>query len=162
MLGLGYPGGPIISKLAEKGNAKAIDFPRALLHSHDYRFSLSGLKTAVVTYLEKQEREGKLINKNDVAASFQAAVIDVLVTKALDAVRECDVKDFCVGGGVAANPALREAYEEKLAEYDVHLTVPPLSACTDNATMIALVGRKDFKEKKFRNLSLDADPNLSL
>lgn len=161
-LGLGYPGGPIISKLAEKGDAKAIDFPRALLHSRDYRFSLSGLKTAVVTYLEKQDREGKPINKNDVAASFQAAVIDVLVAKALDAVRECNVKDFCVGGGVAANPALRNAYEKKLAEYGVRLTAPPLSACTDNAAMIALVGLKDFNEKKFSDLSLDANPNLSL
>ncbi len=161
-LGLGYPGGPIISKLAEKGNAKAIDFPRALLHSHDYRFSLSGLKTAVVTYLEKEEREGRLINKNDVAASFQAAVIEVLVAKALDAVRECNVGHFCVGGGVAANPALRKAYEKKLAEYGVTLTVPPMSACTDNAAMIALVGLKEYKEKKFSDLSLDADPNLSL
>lgn len=161
-LGLGYPGGPIISKLAEKGNAKAIDFPRALLHSHDYRFSLSGLKTAVVTYLEKEEREGRLINKNDVAASFQAAVIDVLVAKALDAVRECNVGHFCVGGGVAANPALRKTYEKKLAEYGVSLTVPPMSACTDNAAMIALVGLQEYKEKKISDLSLDANPNLSL
>lgn len=160
-LGLGYPGGPVISRLAQKGNAKAIDFPRALLHSHDYRFSLSGLKTAVVTYLEKQERLGVPISKPDVAASFQAAVIDVLVAKAVTAVKECNVREFCVGGGVAANPALRNAYEKAMEEHGVHLTVPPLKACTDNAAMIALVARRAFNAGKFDDLSLDAEPRTN-
>ncbi len=160
-LGLGYPGGPVISRLAQKGNAKAIDFPRALLHSHDYRFSLSGLKTAVVTYLEKQERLGVPISKPDVAASFQAAVIDVLVAKAVSAVKECNVREFCVGGGVAANPALRNAYERAMKEHGVHLTVPPHKACTDNAAMIALVARRAFNAGRFDDLSLDAEPRTN-
>ena len=161
-LGLGYPGGPVISRLAAQGNPKAIAFPRAMLHSHDYRFSLSGLKTAVITYIEGENAAGRPINLPDLAASFQAAVIDVQVAKALAAAEECDVDDFCVGGGVAANPALREAYTRALGQRGVRVTLPPLSACTDNAAMIALVALREYRAKKFAPLTMDADPNWSL
>ena len=161
-LGLGYPGGPIISKLAKTGNPRAIDFPRAMLHSHDYRFSLSGLKTAVVTYINAENAAGRAINLPDLAASFQAAVVDVQVAKALTAVRECGVTDFCAGGGVTANPELREAYKKAFARRHVRVTLPPLSACTDNAAMIALVARRKFDLGQTSPLSADAMPNMEL
>ena len=161
-LGLGYPGGPAISRLAAQGNPKAIPFPRAMLHSHDYRFSLSGLKTAVITYIEGENRAGRPIDLPDLAASFQAAVVDVQVAKAVTAVRECEVDDFCVGGGVAANPALRSALHEAFAQMGVRVTVPPLAVCGDNAAMIGLVALRLIREGKFVPLTMDANPNLRL
>lgn len=154
-MGLGYPGGPLISRLAEKGNPKAIQFPRALMHSGDLQFSLSGLKTSVMTYLQKEKQAGREVNQEDVAASFQAAVIDVQVAKAKTALQETGAREFCLGGGVAANPELRHAYEEMCDEMGVRLTMPPLSACTDNAAMIALVALDRYKAGKF--FSLDCD-----
>lgn len=154
-MGLGYPGGPIISALAAQGNPKAIKFPRALLHSGDMKFSLSGLKTSVMTYLQKEAQQGREVNKQDVAASFQAAVIDVQIAKARMALEETGAKEFCLGGGVAANPALRAAYEELCAEMGVRLTMPPLSACTDNAAMIALVALDRFNQKRFAGMDCD-------
>ena len=161
-LGLGYPGGPVISRLAKTGNPKAIDFPRAMMHSHDYRFSLSGLKTAVVTYINGENAAGRAINLPDLAASFEAAVIDVQVSKALTAVRECGVRDFCAGGGVTANPELRDAYRTAFGRRKVRVTLPPLSACTDNAAMIALVAKGKFERGEFSPLTADADPNMGL
>ena len=161
-LGLGYPGGPVISRLAEKGNPRAIDFPRAMMHSHDYRFSLSGLKTAVITYIRDENAAGRPVNLPDLAASFEAAVIDVQVSKALKAVRACGVRDFCAGGGVSANPALRAAYQEAFGRRGVRVTLPPLSACTDNAAMIALVAKDKFERGEFAGLDADADPNMEL
>ena len=161
-LGLGYPGGPVISKLAVRGNKKAIHFPRAMMHSGDYSFSLSGLKTSVITYIHNENKAGRPINLPDLAASFEAAVIDVQVSKALDAVAQTGVKDFCVGGGVAANPQLREAYKRKFGRRGVRVTVPPLSACTDNAAMIALVAKRRYDRGEFADLHMDADPNMSL
>lgn len=161
-MGLGYPGGPLISKLAEKGNPKAIQFPRALLHSGDLQFSLSGLKTSVMTYLQKEKQAGREVNQKDVAASFQAAVIDVQVAKAKTALQETGAKEFCLGGGVAANPELRHAYEEMCDEMDVRLTMPPLSACTDNAAMIALVALDRYKAGKFFSLDCDVAAHASL
>lgn len=154
-MGLGYPGGPIISALAAKGNPKAVRFPRALMHSGDLQFSLSGLKTSVMTYLQKEQQAGRAINQNDVAASFQAAVIDVQIAKARTALEQTGAKEFCLGGGVAANPALRAAYENLCAEMGVRLTMPPLSACTDNAAMIALVALDRYQQKKFFGLDCD-------
>lgn len=161
-MGLGYPGGPLISKLAEKGNPKAIQFPRALMHSGDLQFSLSGLKTSVMTYLQKEKQAGREVNQSDVAASFQAAVIDVQVAKAKTALRETGAKEFCLGGGVAANPELRHAYEEMCDEMGVRLTMPPLSACTDNAAMIALVALDRYKAGKFFGLDCDVAAHASL
>ena len=161
-LGLGYPGGPVISKLAARGNRKAIHFPRAMLHSGDYSFSLSGLKTSVITYINNENQAGRPINLPDLAASFEAAVIDVQVAKAVEAVEQTGVSDFCVGGGVAANPQLREAYKRKFGRMGVRVTVPPLSACTDNAAMIALVAKREFDRGELADLRMDADPNMSL
>lgn len=161
-MGLGYPGGPLISKLAETGNPKAIHFPRALMHSGDLQFSLSGLKTSVMTYLQKEQQAGRAINQHDVAASFQAAVIDVQVSKAKTALEETGAKEFCLGGGVAANPELRHAYESICAEMGVRLTMPPLSACTDNAAMIALVALDRYKAGKFFSLDCDVAAHASL
>lgn len=161
-MGLGYPGGPLISKLAEKGNPKAIQFPRALMHSGDLQFSLSGLKTSVMTYLQKEKQAGHEVNQEDVAASFQAAVIDVQVAKAKTALQETGAREFCLGGGVAANPELRHAYEEMCDEMGVRLTMPPLSACTDNAAMIALVALDRYKAGKFFSLDCDVAAHTSL
>lgn len=161
-MGLGYPGGPIISRLAAQGDPKAIRFPRALMHSGDLQFSLSGLKTAVMTYLDKQQRAGCPIDRADVAAGFQAAVIDVQVAKARSAIEQTGVREFCLGGGVAANPALRRAYEDLCSSMGVRLTMPPMSACTDNAAMIALVARDRFRQKRFFGLDCDVSAQASL
>lgn len=161
-LGLGYPGGPIISKLAAKGNPKAIDFPRALMHSGDLRFSLSGLKTAVTTYIQKEQQAGRELNMPDIAASFQQAVIDVQVKKAMAALDETGAREFCVGGGVSANPGLRAAYEKACKKRGVRLSMPPLSACGDQAAMIALVAHDRYKQKKFADWSLDVQAHAPL
>ena len=161
-LGLGYPGGPVISKLAAQGNPKAIRFPRAMLHSGDYSFSLSGLKTAVITYIEAENRAGRAINLPDLAASFEQAVVDVQVAKAVRAVEETGVHDFCVGGGVAANPALRTAYKEAFGKRGVRVTVPPMSVCGDNAAMIAVAALRSYRAQNFSPLTLDANPNAPL
>ena len=161
-MGLGYPGGPLITKLAKNGNPKAIHFPRALMHSGDLQFSLSGLKTSVMTYLQKEQQAGREVNQADVAASFQAAVIDVQVSKAKTALEQTGAKEFCLGGGVAANPELRHAYEDMCEEMGVRLTMPPLSACTDNAAMIALVALDRYKAGKFFDLDCDVAAHASL
>lgn len=161
-LGLGYPGGPVISKLAAKGNKKAIHFPRAMMHSHDYRFSLSGLKTAVITYIEGENKAGRPINLPDLAASFEAAVIDVQVSKAIAAVDETGVSDCCVGGGVAANPELRAEYRRKFGRRGVRVTVPPMVVCGDNGAMIAVAALRNYRAGQFADLSLDANPNAKL
>ena len=161
-LGLGYPGGPVISRLGAQGNPRAIAFPRAMLHSHDYRFSLSGLKTAVITYIEGENRAGRPINVPDLAASFEAAVVDVQVAKAAAAVDETEVSDFCVGGGVAANPSLRAAYKERFARMGVRVTVPPMVVCGDNGAMIALVALRNLRAGVTAPLTLDAAPNAKL
>lgn len=161
-LGMPYPGGPIISQLAEDGNADAIDFPRALLHSGDYRFSLSGLKTAVITYIDKQRASGAPLNLPDICASFQQAVIDVQVSKAKRALEQTGAPTFCLGGGVAANPALRRAYERMAKDMGVKLLMPPLEACGDNAAMIALVARDRYQQGKFEALDADAYAHADL
>jgi len=137
VLGLGYPGGPILSKLAENGDPHAIDFPRAMLHSKDYAFSLSGLKTAVITYIREAEQSGQPLNIPDIAAAFQQAIIDVQVAKAVRAVQEKNAKHFILAGGVAANKALRAALTEELAAIGVETITSSLKYCGDNAAMIA-------------------------
>ncbi|OUP06917.1 multifunctional tRNA N6-adenosine(37)-N6- threonylcarbamoyltransferase complex dimerization subunit type 1 TsaB/ribosomal protein alanine acetyltransferase/tRNA (adenosine(37)-N6)-threonylcarbamoyltransferase complex transferase subunit TsaD [Collinsella sp. An2] len=161
-LGLGYPGGPIISRLAETGDPHAIEFPRALNRKGDYRFSLSGLKTAVVTYIEQETAAGRTIHLPDLAASFEAAVFDVQYKKARNALRETGAREYCIGGGVAANPHLRQMMIKKLGRQGIRVTVPPQNACTDNAAMIAEVARRKFAESDFAPLDIDADPNMTL
>ena len=161
-LGLGYPGGPIISRLAETGDPKAIDFPRALNRKGDYRFSLSGLKTAVVNYIEQETAAGRTIHLPDLAASFEAAVFDVQYKKAWNALRETGAREYCIGGGVAANPHLRQMMVKKLGRQGVRVTLPPRDACTDNAAMIAEVARRKFERGEFSGFDIDAGPNMTL
>ena len=161
-LGLGYPGGPIISRLAETGNPQAIEFPRALNRKGDYRFSLSGLKTAVTLYIEHETEAGRTIHLPDLAASFEAAVFDVQYKKAKNALHATGCKEYCIGGGVSANPHLREMMIRKLSRQGIRVTVPPLNACTDNAAMIAEVARYKFQRGEVADWTCDADPNMTL
>nr|WP_222617755.1 tRNA (adenosine(37)-N6)-threonylcarbamoyltransferase complex transferase subunit TsaD [Eggerthella hominis] len=161
-LGLGYPGGPVISKQAALGDPSAIPFPRAMMHSGDLRFSLSGLKTAVVTYINNERAAGRELNVPDIAASFQQAVVDVQVKKAEMALRQTGARTFCLGGGVAANPVLRDAYQQLCERLRVRLTLPPMSACGDNAGMIALVALDRHNQGKFFPLEADAQAHANL
>ena len=174
-LGLGYPGGPVISRQASMGDPHAIAFPRAMLHSGDLRFSLSGLKTAVITYIKQQrDAEAEALNAGiqpsrslaeqvpDICASFQQAVIDVQVAKARTALQQTGAGTFCLGGGVAANKALRDAYAAMCAQEGVKLVMAPMSACGDNAGMIALVARDRFEQGKFFGLDADAYAHADL
>lgn len=161
-LGLGYPGGPAISREAAKGDPNAIPFPRAMMHSGDLRFSLSGLKTAVVTYINNECAAGRELNVPNICASFQQAVVDVQVKKAEMALEQTGARTFCLGGGVAANPALRDAYEQLCERLHVRLTLPPMSACGDNAGMIALVALDRHNQGKFFPLEADAQAHANL
>ncbi len=161
-LGLGYPGGPVISRYGAKGDPRAIAFPRAMMHSGDLRFSLSGLKTAVVTYINGEREAGRELNVPDICASFEAAVVDVQVAKAKRALEMTGARTLCVGGGVAANPVLRASYEKMCSKAGVRLVLPPLSACGDNAGMIALVALDRFRQKKFFLFDFDAKAHVNL
>ena len=161
-LGLGYPGGPVISREAARGNPDAIAFPRAMMHSGDLRFSLSGLKTAVVTYINNERAAGRALNVPDICASFQQAVVDVQVKKAETALRQTGAPAFCLGGGVAANPVLRDAYRALCDRMGVRLVLPPLSACGDNAGMIALVALDRYRQGRFFDLDADAQAHTDL
>ena len=161
-LGLGYPGGPVISRLAAQGNPRAIDFPRAMLHSGDLAFSLSGLKTAVVTYINKHEQAGRSVDLPDLAASFQAAVVDVLVAKARTACEQCGADVLCIGGGVAANPALRADLQRVLGEHGIRTIMPDPHECTDNASMIAAVALDLYADGAFGDLTEDPIAHMPL
>jgi N6-L-threonylcarbamoyladenine synthase len=158
VLGLGYPGGPIISKLAARGNPDAIDFPRAMMHTKDYQFSLSGLKTAVITYVHQEREAGRELDLEDIAASFQQAIIDVQVHKALRAVAETGVRWFCLAGGVAANAALRDALSAAMIQRGIFVSVPPMELCGDNAAMIAAAA---LIHKDEEPLGLDAEASAN-
>lgn len=158
---MGYPGGPVISRLAEQGNADAISFPRAMIKEKNFDFSLSGLKTAVINYVD-EHKDDKDFNINDLCASFEQAIIDVQVAKARRALQETKSKSFLFGGGVAANPSLRSAYEKMCKEESVEMVMAPLSACGDNAAMIALVADERYKQKKYAKLDTDVEAHASL
>jgi N6-L-threonylcarbamoyladenine synthase len=162
VLGLGYPGGPAISRLAEQGDPGEIDFPRAMLHSSDYAFSLSGLKTAVVTYVRGEEEAGRDVDAADVAASFQQAVVDVQVAKAVRAAVEKRVDLFCLAGGVAANARLREGLDTALGDAGIRLSVPPFELCTDNAAMIGAAAHYRLARGDLLDLDAEAVPDLRL
>lgn len=161
-LGLGYPGGPQIQKAAESGNSEAINFPRVMLEKDSYDFSFSGLKTAVLNYLNTEKMAGHEININDVAASFQKAVLDVLVQKSIRLLQEKKRDKFVLSGGVAANKPLRELLEKECEKIGVKMYYPPLELCTDNAAMIASAGYFDYINNGSDTLDLDVFPNLGL
>ncbi|TDO86130.1 O-sialoglycoprotein endopeptidase [Halanaerobium saccharolyticum] len=160
-LGLGYPGGPAIEKAARSGDRDAIDFPRADL-GDSYDFSFSGLKTAVMNHVHNEEQRGNEIDQNDLAASFQEAVVDSLASNLIKAVREYKVESVVISGGVAANQRLREVIAERLKEHNLELYYPPLELCTDNAAMIGAVAYYQYLEQDFAPLSISADPSLKL
>ncbi|MFL8951273.1 tRNA (adenosine(37)-N6)-threonylcarbamoyltransferase complex transferase subunit TsaD [Helcococcus kunzii] len=161
-LGLGYPGGPAIQKASEKGNSEAIDFPRVMLEKDSYDFSFSGLKTAVLNYLNKEKMAGREINPFDVAASFQASVNDVLVSKSVRLAKEKQRDKFVLSGGVAANRDLRNRLTEELNELGIKVYYPEMSLCTDNAAMIASAGYYNYVKYGADTLKVNVIPNLGL
>lgn len=161
-LGLPYPGGPHIDRLAHEGNP-SIDLPRAWLGEGSFDFSFSGLKSAVINTLHNAKQKDIELDPKDVAASFQASVIDVLVTKTGYAVDKYKVKQLLVAGGVAANKGLRAALEKEFATREgLELIIPPLSLCTDNAAMIAAAGSVLYDKGVRSDLALNANPGLEL
>ncbi|MHB8894043.1 MAG: tRNA (adenosine(37)-N6)-threonylcarbamoyltransferase complex transferase subunit TsaD [Candidatus Geothermincolia bacterium] len=162
-LGLGYPGGPVIDSLAREGNPSAIKFPRAMLHSGDYNFSLSGLKTAVIRYMARVESEGgRLPAIPDIAASFQAAALEVLVRKTVAAAMDRGLRDVVIGGGVACNSALREWLAAECDKEGLRLAPTSPALCTDNAAMVAAAGYMRFEAGYRCGLEADVFPNLRL
>ena len=161
-MGLGYPGGPVLDKLAREGNPTACDFPRAWLGEGSYDFSFSGVKTAVLNNLNHSAQLGQEINKADMAASFQASVVEVLVEKAIRASKEYGIGQILLAGGVAANSCLREQLARRCDEEGKKLAFPPLEYCTDNAAMIACAAYYRFQKGERSDLYLNAVPNLRL
>mgnify|MGYP000312813869 FL=1 len=162
LLGLGYPGGPIIDKLAQQGNKKAIAFPRGLKNS-PYDFSFSGLKTAVARYVEQAERNNSTISIEDVCASFQEAVCDVLTLKAIRACKDTGAQVLLLGGGVAANSRLRELASRRCQSAGIELRVPRFTLCTDNGVMIAALAAQLIHEGAQPSaLSIGTDTSLEV
>ncbi|KAB7665579.1 tRNA (adenosine(37)-N6)-threonylcarbamoyltransferase complex transferase subunit TsaD [Bacillus sp. B1-b2] len=160
-LKLPYPGGPHIDRLAQTGDSKAVKLPRAWIDG-TYDFSFSGLKSAVINTVHNAEQRGEIIKPEDLAASFQASVVDVLVTKTLEAAREYKVKHVVLAGGVAANKGLRAALEEQFKDNPIKLTIPPLALCTDNAAMIASAGTIFFEKGQRAPLKMNGNPGLDI
>lgn len=160
-LDLPYPGGPHIDRLAHEGKA-SIDFPRAWLEENSYDFSFSGLKSAVINYIHNQKQRGEEINKADIAASFQASVVEVLTEKTYKAALQYGVKQVIIAGGVAANKGLRTAITEKFSKTNMELFIPPIKLCTDNAAMIGAAASILYKEKRLAGWDLNAKPSLPL
>ena len=162
VIGLGYPGGPKIEKVAHEGNPHAVEFPRAKIDDGPYDFSFSGLKSAVLNYINGCNMKGVEIVQADVAASFQNAVIDVLVANAMRAIDEFGMDKFAIAGGVASNRTLREAMQKACEKKGVEFYYPSPIYCTDNAAMIGVAGYYDFMAGKRDGLDLNAIPNLRL
>lgn len=161
-IGLGYPGGPKIDKLAKEGNADAIAFPKAHVAEAPYDFSFSGLKSAVLNYLNGCRVRGEEICQADVAASFQKAVIEVLVEHAMRAVREYGFDKLAIAGGVASNSALREAMRQACEKNHIQFYYPSPILCTDNAAMIGAAAYYEYINGTRSGLDLNAVPNLKL
>lgn len=156
LLGFDYPGGPLIDKHAKQGNEKAYDFPRSMMNSGDYNFSFSGLKTSVRYFLQREFPGGVPAEKiSDIAASVQAAIVDVLVGKTLSAARKYSINQVVISGGVSANSSLRAKLAERAAKYGIKSYAPSMSYCVDNAAMIGFLAEKKLLESSganFRNL----------
>ena len=161
-IGLGYPGGPKIEKVAREGNPHAVEFPRAKIVDGPYDFSFSGLKSAVLNYINGCNMKGVEIVQADVAASFQNAVIDVLVGNAMKAIDEFKMDKFAIAGGVASNGTLREALRAACEKKGVEFYHPSPIFCTDNAAMIGVAGYYEYLAGKRDGLDLNAVPNLRL
>lgn len=161
-LGLGYPGGPKIDKLAKEGNPKAIIFPKANFHEETLDFSFSGVKSAVLNYLNKCNMQNIEINKADVAASFQQAVVDVLKDNVLLTCKKKNIDTIAIAGGVASNSTLRETLINEAGKKGIKVLFPTPILCTDNAAMIGSVAYFNFINGKVNDLNLNAKPNLKL
>ncbi len=161
-IGLGYPGGPKIDRIAKEGNPEAISFPRAKVGDSDYDFSFSGLKSAVLNYLNSCEMKGIEICQADVAASFQKAVVDVLTEHSMHALSACGMKKFAIAGGVASNSALRCALEQECEKRGIAFYHPSPILCTDNAAMIGAAAYYEYRKGVRHGYDLNAVPNLKL
>lgn len=162
VLNLPYPGGPHIDRLSKDGNPEAINFPRALTNRDSFEFSFSGLKSAVLNHINNAEQRGDNVNHNDLAASFQAAVVDVLVSKTIHAARNCGVERIVLAGGVAANSHLKERLQAECRKEGLILNYPPPILCTDNAAMIACRAYYQYQAGEYASLRLNAVPSLKL
>jgi N6-L-threonylcarbamoyladenine synthase len=161
-IGLGYPGGPKIDKASREGDPHAIVFPRGKVSGSRYDFSFSGMKSAVLNYLNTSRMKGISVNVPDVAASFQQAVVDVLVSHAGDAIDQYGLKKFALAGGVAANTALRAGMKEMCDQKGAAFFCPPPILCTDNAAMIGSAAYFEYLKGNFSGLDLNAVPGLRL
>lgn len=161
-IGLGYPGGPKIDRVAKEGNPNAIHFPRAKVGDAEYDFSFSGLKSAVLNYLNSCQMKGEEICVPDVAASFQKAVVDVLVEHSMDAVKRYGYSRFAIAGGVASNSVLRAAFEEACKARKIEFYHPSPVYCTDNAAMIGAAAYYEYVKGVRHGYDLNAVPNLKL
>ncbi len=161
-IGLGYPGGPKIDAAAKKGNPDAFTFPQAKIADAEYDFSFSGLKSAVLNYINQAKMQGQELDANDVAASFQKAVVEVLVGHAIRACKEYKINSLAIAGGVASNTALRELMEKECKANNISFYKPSPVLCTDNAAMIGAAAYYEYKKGKHFGLDLNAVPNLPL
>ena len=162
VIGMGYPGGPKIDKAAKLGNPNAIQFPIVFLEEDSYDFSFSGLKSAVLNYVNKEKMMGNEIVPEDVAASFQKSVVEVLVAKTIKAAKEKGVDKVAIAGGVASNTALREALTKACEENNIYLSIPSPILCTDNAAMIGSAAYYEYINGIRDGLDLNAVPGLKL
>lgn len=162
VLGYPYPGGPAIDRAAEIGNPGFVDFPRVFLEKDTFDFSFSGLKSAVLNYLNHYDMKNIAYKPEDIAASFQAAVVEVLVKKTIDCAKSTGMNKICVAGGVSANRGLRNALKQASQENGWELYYPPLTLCTDNAAMIGARAYYDFKAGRLSGWDLNAEPGLEL
>ncbi len=162
VLGLGYPGGPLIDKIAREGDPTAVEFKRVFLEKGSLDFSFSGIKTGVLNYINSEKQAGREINVPDVAAGFQAAVLDVIVAKTVGAAVDMGKDKIVLAGGVAANSMLREMLEKECAKHGLKLYYPAPVLCTDNAAMIGCAAYYKYMAGERDDLTLDAIPNLKL
>ncbi len=162
VLGLGYPGGPMVEKMAAAGNSEAFQFPRVRFHDQPYDFSFSGLKTAVINTVHQFEQKKERVPVEDICASFQKAAVDVLVRHTMEAALNTGSQTICLAGGVAANSFLRNAFDKVCRENGRKLYYPPLQLCTDNAAMIASSGFFAYQQHEFAGGDLNAVPGLKL